>query len=114
MNGDWARGNEEILGKVVENRSGYGGRLETLVGFSDLGSEVTDFDKAHLQPRMDYERDAHCSIQSRSTDSYILNAYSYAFYTIGNENSILFNTSENLISENNVDLENEVFLVSTW
>ena len=79
MNEDWARGSEEILGEVVKNRSGYGGRLENLGGFSDLGYEVTYFDEA-IQKKIDgisyvsrhtteYERDAHCSIQSRNLDS---------------------------------------------
>ena len=113
MNEDWARGSEEILGEVVKNRSGYGGRLETLVAFSDLGYEVTDFDKAHLQPRMEYEKDNHCSIQSGNTDSYSFNTYSDAFYTFGNENSNLFNTSENVTIENNDDLENEEIVKQT-
>ena len=73
MKEDWERENEGRIGKVVDVRSGFEGRMETLVSFSDLGYKVTDFDEAHLQHRMEYERDAHCSIQSGYTDSYILN-----------------------------------------
>ena len=82
---EWQRKNEGRLVKVVDKRSGYGGRLENLGGLSDLGYEVTDFDEAHLQHRMEYERDAHCSAQSGYTDSYSLNTYSDALYTFGNE-----------------------------
>ena len=47
------------------------------------------------------------------TDSYSLNTYSDALNTFGNEKSKLFNTSENLTSENNVDLENEEIVKQT-
>ena len=110
---EWQRKNEGRLVKVVDKRSGYGGRLENLGGLSDLGYELTDFDEAHLQHRMEYERDAHCSAQSGYTDSYSLNTYSDALYTFGNENNTLINTAVNITRANNVGLENEEIVKQT-
>ena len=87
MKEDWERGNGGRLGKVVDKRSGYGGRLENRGGFSDLGYEVTDFDESHLQHKMEYERDTHWSAQSRHTDD--------AIYMFGKENKNLINKLEN-------------------
>jgi hypothetical protein len=62
---------------------------------------------------MEYERDAHCSIQSGYTDSCTFNTYSDALYTFGNEKNNLTNSSVNVTRENNVDLENEEIVKQT-
>ena len=100
---EWETGNERRIVKVVADGSEYGGKLEHLAGFSEVGYEVTAFDEVHLKKTEGF---SHVYLNRREQ-------YSDDLYRFVTEDIDLINTFDNVSRENNIDLENEEIVKQT-